>query len=193
MVLEAVPPRSLSAGLPGVRGRKLSERCAILLAVCWLLAGTGCVDMEMLLRRDVGAPPPACQVVATWCSDVVQTPDPANGGRPVRGIAGRVYLFGSEISNPLVGDGGMVVDLYDVTAGPRPDTPLEEWRFDADTLKRLQRRDAIGPGYTLFLPWGTYKADIKRVQLRVRYVPSKGAPLYTESEGITLHNQATAE
>jgi len=55
---------------------------------------------------------------------------------------------------------------------------LEEWTFQRDELKRLLRRDAVGMGYTLFLPWSTYKPDVTQVQLKVAYLGSKGNPLY---------------
>ena len=64
--------------------------------------------------------------------------------------------------------------------------PLEEWRFDRETLQRLYKRDAVGGGYTLFLPWGTYKSEITQVRLRLRYEPTKGTPLYNESSTLVL-------
>ena len=64
--------------------------------------------------------------------------------------------------------------------------PLEEWRIDKDTLKRLHKKDVIGEGYTIFLPWATYKPEIARIQLKVRYEPVKGAPLYAASSPLTL-------
>src|SRR5437879_6328693 len=109
----------------------------------------------------------ACQVVATWQNHVVTTTDTQHNGAPLKGIAGRVYLFGSEINYPMLGEGSVVVDLYDETqphqAGA-PVMPLEEWRIDKDTLKRLHKKDVIGECYTIFLPWATYKPEIARIQ-----------------------------
>jgi hypothetical protein len=127
-------------------------------------------------------------VVATWNPQVVFTPDPVHAGEPTPGLVGRVYLFGEEIDYPEVGDGSIVVDLYDETSGAaaKASVPLEEWRIDKVTLKRLKRRDAIGWGYTLFLPWATYKPEITTVRLRLRYVPTKGTPLYAESAPLAF-------
>src|SRR5262249_41445546 len=61
------------------------------------------------------------------------------------------------------------------------------WRIDQDTLQRLLRRDMIGWGYTLFLPWGTYKPEITQVHLKVRYEPAHGTPVYSESSSMTLN------
>jgi hypothetical protein len=98
-----------------------------------------------------------------------------------------VYLFGPEIGFPVVGDGALVVDLYDETGTPeRPAVLREEWRLDPVTLKRLLRRDTIGWGYTLFLPWGSYRPEVTRVRLKVRYQPAEGAPLFAEGSPIDL-------
>jgi hypothetical protein len=133
------------------------------------------------------APPhgPVHQVVATWNNQVLFAPDPVHGGRLSPGLAGRLYLFGPEIACPLEGDGSLVVDLYDESC----DKPvmLEEWRFDHDTLQRLFRKDVIGWGYTVLLPWGTYKPEIKQVHLKVCYQPAMGSPLYAESSSMTLN------
>ena len=137
------------------------------------------------------APPtdPACQVVATWNNQVLFTPDPTHNGEPTPGLAGRVYLFGQTVGYPVAGNGTMVVDLFDDARPPagKAPTPLEEWRIDKDTLQRLLRRDPIGWGYTLFLPWATYRPDITHVHLKLRYNPVNGSPLFASSAPLTLN------
>jgi hypothetical protein len=129
-----------------------------------------------------------CQVTATWNHEVAFVPDPVNGGRPNPGIAGRVYLFGPQFGYPELGDGGLNVELFDETAVAYggQSVLLEQWHFDKDTFQRLQKRDIIGWGYTIFLPWGTYRPDLTAVRLRVRYEPLKGVPIYSDSGSITL-------
>jgi hypothetical protein len=163
-----------------------------LLAVCCLpaLAATGCVTWHSLAPGSHSLPTGAvCQVVATWTNQVAWTPDPTRGGKPAPGFAGRLYLFGPEIDFPLVADGSVVVDLYDAGAVGPDGQPamLEQWNLDKENLRRLLKRDAIGWGYTLFLPWGTYRPDITRVELKLRFVPEKGPlPLYAASSPLTL-------
>jgi hypothetical protein len=163
-----------------------------LLLAC--LLQSGCVPLEHLLHKEE-APPTGkvCQIVTTWQKEVLFAPDPANNGVPRPGIAGRLYLFGPEIDFPLVGDGSLIVDLFMLdppqSAGSetKPEYRLaEQWRLDPVTLRKLLRRDAIGWGYTLFLPWGSYKPQISQVSLKVRYDPAHGTPLYTESGSLTL-------
>lgn len=153
----------------------------------------GCTSMGRSTAKDDKLPTgPACQAVAAWSHQVMVTPDPVHGGAPTPGIAGRVYLFGTEGGVPLVGDGTITVDLYDDSPKAAGNAPvlLEEWRIDKDTLKRLLKQDAVGWGYTLFLPWGTYRPDIKHIHLALRYEPAKGTPLYAPAADITLHHGA---
>jgi hypothetical protein len=123
-----------------------------------------------------------------WNPSVVFTPDPVHDGKANPGLAGRIYLFGPEIGCPMLGNGGLVVQLFDDTkpCAEKEAKPLEEWRLDPVGFKQLQRRDAIGWGYTLFLPWGTYKPEINQVHLKVCYQPPKGFPIYAASSPITL-------
>jgi hypothetical protein len=130
-----------------------------------------------------------CQVVATWNHQVVFAPDPTHGGTPTPGLAGRLYLFGPEVSFPLVEEGSLIVDLFDDTkpaTGDGQPLPLEEWRLDPSTLKRLVKRDMIGYGYTLFLPWGTYKPEINQIHLKVRFATAKGNSYYADSGRVSL-------
>jgi hypothetical protein len=173
-----------------VSARKAARRLAGpgLLLAC-LLAG-GCVTSagSLLPGHEEGPYNGICQVVATWKNEVVYAADPTHGGAPTPGIAGRVYLFGPVIDFPRPGDGSVTVELYDETPTTRREqAPLERWNIDRDTLKRLQRRDFCGWGYSLFLPWATYRPEITQVWLKLRYTPAKGTPLYAESSPLSLN------
>jgi hypothetical protein len=170
---------------------RVAAGCGLALA---LLAGTGCVGLSPFTASNcdpckdapTGTP---CQVTTTWHREVDFVPDPTHDGQLTPGIAGRLYLFGPEIGFPLLAEGTAVVELFDET--PRPTGPnpvaLEQWRVDPVTLKRLCKKDTIGWGYTLFLPWGTYRPDIGVVKLKVRFEPAKGgAPLYAPESPLTL-------
>jgi hypothetical protein len=156
-----------------------------LLAGCVTLPGGG----PLKDRKPTGE---VCQAVATWTREVVTSPDPTRGGAPTPGLVGRLYLFGPEIKEPLVGDGHVVVDLYDESglSQGRPAVLLEQWRLDRDMLKRLERRDAIGWGYNLYLPWGTYRPDIAQVRLRTRYEEQGSAPIYAEGAPLVLRGNS---
>src|SRR5262245_42339836 len=170
----------------GLTARRLIAAAGLLV----LTLATGCTTTAPFLAA-VDAPPagPVYQVVATWKNEVQYAPDPTHGGAMTPGLAGRLYLFGPQIDFPLEGDGSVVVDLYNESPGVAGGQPvmLEEWRLDHDTLQRLLRKDVIGWGYTLFLPWGTCRPDVTQVRLRLRYDPAHGSPLYTESGPLTVN------
>ena len=166
--------------------------CPIAFCLLTLAAATGCVHTCGFCRPKPEQPPvgPAHQVHAAWENRVMVTQDVVNGGVPLVGIAGRLYLFGQEIGYPVIGEGSAVIDLYDVTPETTQGTPkmLERWEIDRDTLRRLARKDDIGWGYTLFLPWNTYDPKIGRVQLQARFLPDKGLPLYSKANVVAFRS-----
>lgn len=166
----------------------LAMRCRrglSMLAALFAALPAGCAATDWALSGSMKAPPPV-HVVATWKNSVFYTPDPANNGKMSPGLAGRIHLFGSDLKHPMLGDGGLAVELDDDT-GKEP-VPLERWEIDAATLKRLEKRDLIGWGYTVYLPWTKKVPDasqLSKVRLRVRYQPTGGSPLFTEGQ-VTL-------
>ena len=175
-------------------GHSMSAFSFLLVSSFWMLVSAlGCVHLPKTGSDEAMPHGAVCQVVATWNHQVVFAPDPTHGGTPTAGLAGRLYLFGPEVSFPLVEEGSLIVDLFDDTK-PAADRsteagqplPLEEWRLDPSTLKRLVKRDMIGYGYTLFLPWGTYKPEINQIHLKVRFVTAKGNSYYADSGRVSL-------
>jgi hypothetical protein len=178
-----------------LHGRRYSQQTAIgLLFLMAMLALTpGCATSDWFLTAGAAdkSSQEIRQVVATWHNQVIFGPDPTRGGQQVPALGGRIYLFGPELGVPLQGNGKLVVQLHALP----PDKPqgplalLEEWIFDPDTLRlRCLRQDMVGWGYTIFLPWSTYRPDISQVQLKVRYEDGKGLPVYAEGGPITLNS-----
>jgi hypothetical protein len=128
-----------------------------------------------------------CQIVSTWKPEVLHVADPARQGLSSPGLAGRLYLFGAEVDTPMAAEGNLYIDLYDLgQGGPVPPVHLENWHLDPVTLKRLKKKDPVGEGYTLFLPWATYRPDISRIQLKIRYETGAEYPLYADTGPLTL-------
>lgn len=162
-----------------------------LLAASLLLAAAGCVTTDAFVheeRAPTGAP---CHLVVNWKKQVYFTADPTRGGAPMPGLVGRLYLFDKKVSNPIGAPGGLIVDLYDCSqaTGGRQPVQIEQWRFDKDTLARLLVKDGIGWGYTLFLPWGSIRPDLRALQFRVRFEPEGGTPLYAEICHVHLQDE----
>jgi len=131
---------------------------------------------------------PPVQIVSTWKPEVVFVADPANQGRPNPGLAGRVYLFQQDLGTSATWDGKLEIDLFDlgVAQGTVP-VHMERWEYDAASLSKLIRKDPIGDGYTLFLPWGTYREDIQKIQLKLKFDHGGTFPLYGDTGTITLN------
>jgi len=157
-----------------------------------VLLAPGCVtNQPWVVNREPASN--ICQVTSFWDSRIQVTQDVVNGGRPLAGLAGRLYFFGPELKYPEKCEGTVAIDLYDVTnahAGVPPKR-LERWQWDSTNLTKLLRKDKIGWGYTMFLPWSTISPEITRVKLAVTYTPPKGNPIFGEPDTITLRNEAT--
>ena len=53
-------------------------------------------------------------------------------------------------------------------------------------MQRLLKRDFVGWGYTIPLVWPDLSPTVRSVRVKVCYQPSKGAPLYSEGEPMTI-------
>ncbi len=150
---------------------------------------TGCVTLPALCP-DKPPTGPVAWAAARWQNEVARTQDPANGGNLLRGLAGRLYLFPAEGKFPQIAEGDLIVDLYDdrpVATGGAP-IALERWQFPKEVIEQLVRKDAIGWGFTVFLPWvNTYNPDISTVHVQLCFLPKNGGtPIYESSGQITL-------
>ncbi|MEI7686348.1 MAG: hypothetical protein WCL32_15115 [Planctomycetota bacterium] len=129
------------------------------------------------------------QVQALWENRVITTPDVANRGAPLIGLAGRIYFFGEEVGHPRAAKGTLTVDAHEVLPDGKT-RMLERWEIDPRTLMKLGRKDTIGWGYTVFLPWSSYRPDIGRIQLQAKFVPEQnGTPLFTEQSSVSLRQE----
>jgi hypothetical protein len=159
-------------------------RAAVLLAGLLALA-PGCANPAQVVPALVDRPaPPVAQVVAIWSPQVVAGVDPAHNGAPMYGLAGRVFLFGADFKDNLLADGRLVVELYAAPPG-QPQAPavkLETWEIKKEILNGVYRRtDGVGAGYSLSLPWPSYRPDITQVQIQMRYEPERGVPVYAQN------------
>jgi hypothetical protein len=148
---------------------------------------TGCVTTGITSWVNEKEPVPEIQVsqVATvWENQVFPVPDPVHNGQPNPCLAGRVFLYGPETKDTLEAKGTLSVQLY-VEMPPETGQParlLEQWNYpDPEQLKRLFRKDIVGSGYTLVLPWSTFSPNITNVEMVVCYMPKQGLAIYDRS------------
>lgn len=161
------------------------------LALVGLLTLTGCVSTLSWddLFKDHPPTGKISTMAAKWESRVFSAPDIARQGQPGPCLAGRLYLFGPEIGTPLAGNGHVKVDMLVEGIVNEQGQPViapgcgkkilwETWNFSEDVLKIGLRKDIIGWGYTILLPWGNYHPAINNVELVVTYTPQEGIPMY---------------
>jgi hypothetical protein len=175
-------------------GRTLAG-CLVLLTPLWLVSSGCATTNSSLAKAPRGVPG---QVVATWSKDVEFLPDRYNNGRLTPALCGHIYLVenGQAGPKPVTADGSLVVSLYTEQCKAGPDgmpIPLEVWQITPECMSRVMTRDGfMGWGYTLNLPWNTYKPDISTVRLQVQYVPPKDAkdplPLFSDSPLVALQH-----
>ena len=186
----------ITAGVMRALKLKLRHAGLLLLAALAILPAMGCTSFQTAVTSkwfdmnvfDLHSQQGVNHVLSTWDSRVRITQDTVNGGIPLPGIAGRLYLLNGDSGNAVDATGTIWVQMHDVSAAAAgAGAPkVAEWRFDAASLKVLKRKDGIAEGYTLFLPWETYRADVRKVQLQVCYVPEGGAPYFGEPTTMAL-------
>ncbi len=164
----------------------LSRSCPLL-----PLLLSGCVTLGSHVAE--GPPPsaePPAKVVVMWRPRAVQGVDTMHNGQMLVGLAGRVWLLGAD-GLPLVGDGELKVELYaDPPAPGAPPHKLEEWNISrADLQHKCLKRDMVGWGYNLQLPWHTYRPEITHVLMRACYKSAGGQTLYTPPQPVTLSDE----
>ncbi|MCI0378727.1 MAG: hypothetical protein L0215_14055 [Gemmataceae bacterium] len=178
---------------PQARLRACGNMRPWMLGLLLAAALPGCVTQQPFMALRPSEPTPVvCQAHAYWEGRVFISQDTENGGAPVPVLAGRLYLFGTEVGHPFKARGKVMVDLLDVTKVTQGAAPvfMDRWELSADTLERLARQDTIGWGYTLTLPWRSYRPDIRHVQLRLCFTPEKGNLIFAPPSTVALRSDA---
>lgn len=128
------------------------------------------------------APPSATHRVQACFEDrLVAAEDAFNRGAKIAGLSGTVYLFANESNQTIEARGTIEVEAYDVASA----TKRAAWTLDARSLEKLKRKDLVGVGYRLFLPW---EGDARDVKLVVTYRPAKGNACQAEPARLSLRN-----
>ncbi len=131
---------------------------------------------------------PANEMTLLWRNRIDYLPDPGRNGEMGPGLVGQLFLFGSGLQFAEA-NGKLTVALYDESPRPpgqQPNQP-EGWEFTKETLQKLKTPDErFGMSYALFLPWPTYRPDVTRVRIAVRYDPEQGHPLFAPETRVTI-------
>ena len=120
--------------------------------------------------------------------------DPWHNGATLPVLAGRLYLFNEELHGGVDAHGKVIVQMFDMTntGNKGPGQLLGKWEFDSAHLRSLKRKDYMGDGYTLVLPWEQYSPAVRDVQIQVVYVAKNGSPRHAEPQNMTLQSSEQA-
>jgi hypothetical protein len=166
------------------------------------LAPLGCLD-KTFAKKEVAPPPlpaPHDTLVTIWSKKVVYAPDPWKGGAVTPGLVGRIFLIGpgdkpGAIGAPYLGDGSLIVDLWDNTERGVNTEPkmMVNVHFPPEVLINLAKKDVWGDGYSIWIPWEQYRPDIIQVYVNVGYTSAAGEKLFGQSGTFPVDHSETFE
>jgi hypothetical protein len=151
-------------------------------------AVSGCVILESgTLSTPPELPPePVNEVLTIWDPSIRLVANSVNNGEPLPGLAGRIYLMNETVRRMVDARGSIWVVIRDTTNGASNGQYAVKCEFKELDLRRMKRTDKVGDGYTVFVPWETYRPDIKQIEVQVCYAPRGGSHHYGAPEKVTL-------
>lgn len=140
-------------------------------------------------------PGEAARLTAAFSNKVIYAPDTTKGGDQIPGLLGRLYIFSTDEAVPIVAEGELVIDVWDNSPQSNGGKPklLEVWHLDPQSFANFRKRDIIGEGYSIFLPWSTYNIDVKQINVIVRFNGKDGRVLQTPPETLTVDHATTLQ
>jgi hypothetical protein len=173
--------------------RACSRWTSLLPALLTLACGCATVDPKLVNAPPTGTP---AKIIATWQQNVEMLPDRMQGGRLTPAVCGHVYLLNVNDTPICSNEGRLIVTLYDDHPKLAPNgtpIPLDVWEITPECMKLVQTKDQIAWGYALNLPWGSYRPDIGKVEMRVEYRPTDGTmiPSFSDPAMVTLQNNGS--
>jgi hypothetical protein len=131
------------------------------------------------------------RLVSSWTDTVLYS----QGQKSQRGFGGRLSFFGRDSEDPVRVDGQLVVYAYDESKGdPRNVQPTRRYIFPREQFSRLQSDSALGPSYSVWLPWDDDLAGPqKSISLIARFEPHGGPLLVGEQTRHLLPGTALAD
>jgi len=160
-----------------------------------LLALTGCAPLDFHKMRfpwqdkpdDFQSPE---RVVAFWTDTVLHQPNqPA-----IRGFGGRVFFYGDADSKPIEVDGTLSIYAFDAEqVDPDRQRPEKKFVFPADQLQAHLSQAALGPSYSVWLPWDGVLGPKRNISLVVRFEGREGGIVISEPINKLLPGTGTQD
>jgi hypothetical protein len=155
------------------------------IAALLLGAASGCakLDLSQPFARFEPEPETPEKVVAVWTPAALHPP----GKKPIRGFGGRIMFHGRDDNRSIPADGNLIVYAFD-DADPDPENPTPQMKyiFPAEDLPRHQSDSAMGPSYSVWLPWDAVGGYQQPVSLITRFETPDGRVIMSSVGQVTL-------
>ena len=154
------------------------SRTTVGLLCGWLvLTSVGCATMKMPFGKDriekASIHNPVTQILCLWEPSEGRDPQ----GLPCRGFAGQILFLASRGSLPVEIEGDVRVYVFDDQGTQEEQAkPIHQFDFDAGTWKAHLTKGALGPAYSVFIPYTRHGSHEANCALRVR-MKSKDFPV----------------
>jgi hypothetical protein len=176
---------SARAALPN---RAATVITALIAAAIGLIFLSGCssIDIRKSLpwfdKEDEKFADPT-KVVVMWSDAVMNQPDQ----KGIRGFGGRLYFYGKDPKDTIKVKGTLVIYAFDEASREANNVvPDKKFVFTADQLPKHCSVNAVGPSYSIWVPWDEVGGMRKEISLIARFATEKGAMVVSEQSKVTL-------
>jgi hypothetical protein len=133
---------------------------------------------------------PVVQIVCLW--EQAEGRDPE--GVPCRGFAGQILFLANRHATPVEVHGDVRIYLFDnVGSAEEQSKPLRQFDFSSDAWKLHLTKSAVGPSYSVFVPYVRRGQHNAQCSLRVRLAPKDGPTIFSETSTLPLRGPGPAE
>jgi hypothetical protein len=131
---------------------------------------------------------PVVQIICIWQQAEGRDPE----GMPCRGFAGQILFLANRNAQPVEIEGDVRIYLFDnVGSTEEQSRPLRQFDFDNGSWKLHLTKSAIGPSYSVFVPYVRRGQLNAQCTLRVRLTPKDGPTIFSEFSSLPLKGPAT--
>lgn len=156
-----------------------------------IAASSGCATMNWPWAKDrqprASAKNPVAQILCLW--------EPSRGrdadGMPCRGFAGQIIFLGNRNAAPVAIDGSMRFYVFTDGGNLEERTTPRMWDFDSESWNRHMTVSALGPTYSVFIPFTGDQTTQVTCSVRARLTPEVGQVTFSETASVILPGRKT--